>query len=127
MGGDVYTVDMTSSDAQRQADVPPSPVRVFINYRHDDRRGEARVLHERLRSRFGGENVFLDTSALQPGMNWQDEIKSHSGSCHVFLTLIGPRWISIMRAREQDSLHPGEDWVRSEIQRVLRLAGNRKR
>jgi hypothetical protein len=94
-------------------------VRVFINYRHEDTHGEARLLSERLGTRFGSENVFLDMNALQPGMNWQDEIKSHSGSCHVFLTLIGPRWISIMRAREQETLHLGEDWVRSEIRRAL--------
>jgi hypothetical protein len=120
MGGDVYPVDTTSSDAQRQGDLPPPRVRVFINYRHDDTHGEAQLLYERLGSRFGTENLFLDMRSLQPGMNWLEEIKSYSGSCHVFLALIGPRWISIMRAREQEILHPAEDFVRSEIQRVLR-------
>jgi hypothetical protein len=84
----------------RQADVPPSRVRVFINYRHDDTHGEARLLYERLGSRFGSKNVFFDMSTLQPGMNWQDEIKSHSGSCQVFLTLIGPRSVRSGRILE---------------------------
>ena len=115
-------MDTTSSDAQqRQADMAPPQVRVFINYRHDDTQGEAQLLYDRLASRFGSENLFLDVRSLQPGMEWLEEIKSHSDSCHIFLSLIGPRWISIMRAREQAAIvHPTEDYVRSEIQRALK-------
>ncbi len=113
-------MDMTSGDARRQADVPPSQVRVFINYRREDTRGEAQLLYERLGTRFGSENLFLDIRSLQPGMNWLEEIKSQSGSCHIFLALIGPRWASVLRAREQEAPHPTEDFVRSEILRALR-------
>ena len=122
MRGDGYTVDTTSSDAQqRQADMASPQVRVFINYRHDDTQGEAQLLYDRLASRFGSGNLFLDVRSLQPGMEWLKEIKSHSDSCHIFLSLIGPRWISIMRAREQAAIvHPTEDYVRSEIQRALK-------
>ena len=116
------TVGATSSDAEeRQADMAPPQVSVFINYRHDDTQGEARLLYDRLASRFGSGNLFLDVRSLQPGMKWLDEIKSHSDACLVFLSLIGSRWISIMRAREQAAIvHPTEDYVRSEIQRALR-------
>jgi SIR2-like domain/TIR domain len=114
-------VDVTSGDARPQADVTPPRVRVFINYRHDDSWGEAELLYDRLASRFGAENVFLDARSLQPGMKWLEEIKSRSDSCHVFLSLIGSRWISIMRAREQAAFeHPAEDYVRSEILRALK-------
>ena len=54
-------------------------VRVFINYRHDDTQGEAQLLYDRLASRFGSGNLFLDVRSLQPGMEWLKEIKSHSG------------------------------------------------
>jgi hypothetical protein len=105
---------MTSGDAQRQ-------VRVFINYRHDDTHGEARLLYDRLARRFGSENLFLDMHDLRPGMKWLEEIKSHIGSCHVFLALIGPRWISIMQERErQKFVRPAEDHVRSEILHALK-------
>lgn len=114
-------MDATPGDAQRPADPLPPQVRVFINYRHDDTHGEAQLLYERLAIKFGRENLFLDTRSMQPGMNWLEEIKTHSGSCHVFLALIGPRWVSIMRAREQEAPHPAEDFVRSEIQRALRM------
>jgi len=34
-------------------------------------------------------------------MKWLDEIKSHRASSDVLLSLIGPHWVSIMKAREQ--------------------------
>jgi hypothetical protein len=97
-------------------------MRVFINYcRDDDTQGEAQLLYDRLAGKFGSKNLFLDVRSLQPGMKWLDEIKSHSDSCHVFLALIGRRWISIMKTRERAAnVGPTEDWVRSEIQRALR-------
>ena len=116
-----YIVDATSGGARRQADVVRPQVRAFISYRHDDTWGEAQLLYDRLAGRFGAENVFLDVRNLQPGMKWPEEIRSHSESCHILLALIGPRWISIMRAREQDALHdPAEDYVRSEILYALK-------
>ena len=121
-GRDGYTMDTTSSGIQqRQADVAPPQLRVFINYRPDDTAFQARLLYDRLASRFGSENLFLDVRNLQPGMNWLEEIKSRSDSCHVFLSLIGPHWISIARTRDQAAtVQPAEDYVRSEIQLALR-------
>jgi hypothetical protein len=114
---------MTSGDAQGQADVPRPRVRVFINYRHEDAtHGGAQFLYDRLAARFGSENLFLDRRSLQPGMNWWEEIKSRSDSCHVFLALIGSHWTSSMQERENKrSIHRDEDYVLSEIQRALRL------
>lgn len=114
-------MDATSSDARRQPGVAWPQVRSFINYRHDDTWGEAQLLYDRLAVRFGADNLFLDVRSLQPGMKWLEEIKSHSDSCHIFLALIGSRWISIMRAREQAALNdPADDYVRAEILRALK-------
>jgi hypothetical protein len=116
------TMDAMSSGRQRQqADTTASPLRVFINYRHDDTWGQALLLHERLSSRFGKENVFLDMQDLQPGMKWLEEIKAQRASCGILLSLIGPRWISIMKARERAAVaQPAEDYVRFEIEYALR-------
>jgi SIR2-like domain/TIR domain len=109
-----------SGPEQRQADLALQQVRVFISYRHDDTWGAAELLYDRLANRFGRENVFLDTH-LQPGMEWLKEIKSHRDFCRVFLALIGPRWLSIMKARDQAAVvEPAEDYVRWEIQYALR-------
>ena len=113
-------MDGTSSDPQ-QANAASRQLRVFINYRHDDAWGEALLVHDRLASRFGNENVFLDARNLQPGMKWLEEIKSRRASCDVLLSLIGPHWTSIMKSREQAAIvQPAEDYVRFEIQHALR-------
>jgi TIR domain len=115
-------VDAASSDPQqRQADAVARQLRVFINYRRDDTWAEAQLLYDRLANRFGSENVFLDGRSLRPGLKWLDEIKSHFDSCNVLLSLIGPRWISIMRERDQaTAVGPAEDYVRTEIQHALK-------
>ena len=114
-------MDATSSDPeQQQADLAPQQVRVFISYRRADTWGAAELLRDRLANRFGRENVFLDTQ-LQPGMEWLNEIKSRRGSCHVFLALIGPHWLSIMKARDRAAIvEPAEDYVQWEIRYALR-------
>jgi hypothetical protein len=95
-------------------------VRVFISYRHADTWGEAQLLYDRLANRFGRENLFMDTN-LQPGMEWLKEIKSHRDSSHVFLALIGPQWLSIMKARDHAAIvEPAEDYVQWEIRYALR-------
>ena len=99
----------------------PPGLRVFISYRHEDTWGEAFLLHDRLANRFGSDNVFLDARNLQPGMKWLEEIKLHRASCGVLLSLIGPRWMWIMKAREQVAVvQPTEDYVRFEVEYALR-------
>jgi SIR2-like domain/TIR domain len=115
-------MDAAPGDGQAEkASMSPPWLRVFINYRHEDTWGEAQLLYDRLANRFGSENVFLDTRNLQPGMKWLEEIKSHRASCDVLLSLIGPRWMSIMKTRAQAAVvQPTEDYVRFEIEYALR-------
>jgi hypothetical protein len=106
---------------ERQVSMATPQVRIFINYRRDDTKAEAQLLYDRLAPAFGGENVFFDRTGIPAGVKWLDEIKSHIDSCYIFLALIGPGWISIMRKREQAaSIDPAEDYVRFEIERALR-------
>jgi SIR2-like domain/TIR domain len=115
-------MDAAPGDSERgNASMSPPRLRVFINYRHEDTWGEAQLLYDRLANRFGSENVFLDARNLQPGMKWLEEIKSYRASCGVLLSLIGPRWMSIMKTRTQAAVvQPTEDYVRFEIEYALR-------
>ena len=110
---------MSGGRQQRQAGGAPSRLRVFINYRRDDTWAAAQLVYDRLANSFGSENVFLDVQDLQPGMKWLEEIKSHRASSDVLLSLIGPHWVSIMKARGQ-AAEPAEDYVRFEIEYALR-------
>jgi hypothetical protein len=115
-------MDATSSDfQQRQADETSRHARIFISYRNDDAWAEAQLLYDRLANRFGSENVFLDVRNLQPGMEWLKEIKSQRASCGTLLALIGPRWVSIAKDRDQEAIvHPAQDYVRFEIEYALK-------
>ena len=97
-----------------------SQLRIFINYRREDTWGEAQLLYDRLANRFGDDNVFLDVRKLQPAMKWLKEIMSQGASSDVFLSLIGPRWLPIMKERLQAISHPAEDYVLFEIAYALR-------
>jgi SIR2-like protein/TIR domain-containing protein len=110
----------------QRADAVPARLQVFINYRHDDAWGTAELLYDRLANAFGSENIFLDTRNLQPGMNWLQEIKAHRDSSGVLLALIGPNWMSIMKARQQQAREqaavgePEQDYVRFELEYALK-------
>jgi hypothetical protein len=99
-------------------DAPPQ--KIFISYRRKDTVGYAIALAEKLKARYGGENVFLDLDALQPGTNWIDELERYEGDSGVLVALIGPQWLDTLWGRGQDSLvDPQKDYVKVEIETAL--------
>jgi SIR2-like domain/TIR domain len=96
-----------------------TPLKVFINYRHDDTQGTAWALYLKLEERLGAENVFFDNGTLRPGVEWFDEIKARLAQSAAFIALIGPNWMSSLTARLQQS---GEDYVVTELDLALRSA-----
>src|ERR1700719_968491 len=77
-----------------------TPLKVFINYRHDDTDAAALLLYERLASYFGVENVFLDVKSIELGTKWLDEIKSQGARGAAFLALIGRTWLASLKHRQ---------------------------
>lgn len=113
-------MDTVSGGDQRQAAVASLGLRVFISYRTAESWGAA-FLRDRLAGSFGAENVFLSQHDLQPGMKWLEEIKVHRASSNVLLSLIGPRWVSILKERMQSAfIESAKDYVRFEIEYALR-------
>ncbi len=100
------------------------PLKIFINYRREDAQGDAGRLYDRLKDRFGAENVFLDVESIAPGMEWLTEIKAHGARGGAFLALIGSAWLtSLTGRRAADSAGraaPVDDYVRREIEWALR-------
>ena len=46
------------------------PLKIFINYRHEDMPFAALTLYRELKGRFGKENIFFDEGTLRPGMRF---------------------------------------------------------
>lgn len=87
-------------------------VRVFINYRRADSEGYAGWLRKDLAGRFGTAHVFMDVVGIEPGLDFVDEINRQVAACDVFLSLIGPDWLS-------PRLQKANDFVRLEIEAAL--------
>jgi SIR2-like domain/TIR domain len=97
---------------------------IFISYRRDDVAGDARLLYERLVDRFGAEEVFFDVETIGGGIEWLKETRARGARGGVFLALIGPHWLSILKDRQAGRIEadgaPREDLVRQEIEWALR-------
>jgi SIR2-like domain/TIR domain len=112
----------TSDSAQPVGGVPANgpakvPLRIFINYRHQDIPFAAMMLYRELRSRFGKEDIFFDKGTLLPGMRFPGEIKSHlTDGAGAFIALIGSKWTTTMLAHRQ---RDDEDYVTKEIELAL--------
>jgi hypothetical protein len=94
------------------------PLRIFINYRHEDMPFAASALYRELKGLFGAENIFFDAGTLRPGVQFLEEITSHLASpAGAFLALIGSGWLSTMDARRRRG---DDDYVAREIDLGLR-------
>lgn len=114
---------MDAVDAGRPAGSRPGegraglPLKIFLNYRHEDMPFAASALYRELRGSFGAENIFFDGGTLRPGMPFLEEIKSHlSGSSGAFIALIGTKWMATMLSHRQRG---DEDYVVKEIELAL--------
>jgi SIR2-like domain/TIR domain len=115
---------MTETDQERSGGGLPTPeeaapLRIFINYRHEDADMAALMLHGRLADRFGAECVFLDVKAIEPGSKWLEQIKTHGQRGSVFLALIGRGWLESLKQRQQRTQDGPEDYVLMELEFAL--------
>lgn len=94
---------------------------VFISYRRDDAGPEAILLRDAVRRELGEDSVFMDTSSLQAGVVWSEEIKNALAASHTVLIVIGPEWLRSgssewgMRRIDKEN-----DWVRQELDIAFR-------
>ena len=97
-----------------------SGIGVFVCYRRDDTAGFARALKTVLDERYGEDRVFMDLDSIAPGQRWEDVINDAVGSCHAFMALIGPEWLTIKDAEGRARLWNPQDPVRLEIEAAIR-------
>jgi TIR domain len=97
------------------------PGKIFVNYRRDDAAGDARGVRDGLAARFGQPNVFMDVDNLRPGQRFDAELAKALDACDVFVAVIGPRWMDLLRQRHIDREY---DYVRAEIAAALQRGIN---
>jgi hypothetical protein len=92
--------------------------RVFISYRRDDCWYWASLLRAALALRIGPQNVFFDISSIEPGQDFDNEIKSSIRNSTDFVILVGSNFLICDEAGYRRIDRP-EDFVRREIQIAL--------
>jgi hypothetical protein len=100
----------------------PSPVHggIFISYRREEAAGHAGRLRDRLIARFGENQVFMDVDAIEPGLDFAEEIETAVESCQVLLAVIGKEWLTASDNEGRRRLDDPDDLVRLEIEAALK-------
>lgn len=93
---------------------------IFISYRREESAGHAGRIYDRLRERFGRDRVFMDVSAIEPGVDFVEAIDRAVGSCTVLLVVIGRRWLDSTDRAGQRRLDDPKDFIRLEVGTALR-------
>ena len=90
---------------------------IFISYRRDDSAGFAGRLADALGESFPPDLIFIDVTAIAPGIDFRKAIEQHVSVCDALLVVIGRSWTGRgNEARLQDT----NDFVRVEVASALR-------
>ncbi len=68
-------------------------VGIFINYRRDDAPGVAGRLFDYLSTKYPHGALFMDVDAMEPGIDFVEQLDAQVAQCRVLLAIIGPRWL----------------------------------
>lgn len=93
---------------------------IFISYRREESAGHAGRIYDRLRDKFGKGRVFMDVSAIEPGVDFVEAIDRAVGSCAVLLVVIGRRWLECANPAGRRRLDDPKDFIRLEVGTALR-------
>lgn len=94
---------------------------IFISYRREESAGHAGRIYDRLREKFGRNRVFMDVSAIEPGVEFEQAIKQALSACAVFLVVVGRKWLECTDEEGKRRLDSTSDFIRMEVATALRL------
>jgi hypothetical protein len=92
------------------------PSKIFVSYRRDDDPNGAARIRDALAARFGEASIFMDVDNLFAGQRFDEELAKALASCDVFLAIIGPRWMDLLKTKASGG---DRDYVREEIAAAL--------
>jgi hypothetical protein len=92
---------------------------IFISYRREDTSAWAGRLFDRLVTRFGENQVFMDVDGVGIGKDFVEKIERRVGECDVLIAVIGAHWLTSTDSQGWRLDNP-EDFVRMEVATALR-------
>lgn len=92
---------------------------IFISYRREDSAAAAGRIFDHLVSRFGRDLVFMDVDALEPGVDFVEELNRRVGGCDALIAVIGRDWLEARDAKGRRRIDLDHDFVQIEIAAAL--------
>lgn len=90
--------------------------KVFISYRREDSRYQAREIYEAFCRALPAGTVFMDVDSIPPGADFVSILEGWVKQCDILLALIGPGWLKSLDPRTGlPRLENPLDFVRIEI------------
>lgn len=94
--------------------------KVFISYRREDSRYQARQIYDAFSRALPAGTVFMDVDSIPPGADFVSILEGWVNQCDILLALIGPEWINSVDPRTRlPRLNNPDDFVRIEIRGAL--------
>ena len=96
------------------------PSKVFISYRRDDRKWQAREIYRALTQVLPRDHVFMDIDSIPPGADFVDILEGWVEQCDILLALIGSGWVDAIDPKSgRRRLENPDDFVRIEVRKGL--------
>jgi formylglycine-generating enzyme required for sulfatase activity len=94
--------------------------KVFISYRREDSKWQAREVYRALTHVLARDHVFMDVDSIRPGDDFVDVLEGWVDQCDILLALIGNGWIDAVDPKtHRRRLENPEDFVRIEVRKAL--------
>ena len=94
--------------------------KIFISYRRDDAKAEARSIYQSLQRRFGRDRIFMDVDSIQKGLDFTKVLEDSIRQTSVMLVVIGRTWLHQQHQTGRRRLDDPADYVRFEIATALK-------
>ena len=88
--------------------------KIFISYRRDDTRADARSIDQVMRTRFGAQRVFFDVDTIRKGRDFRKALTEALDASSVLLAVIGPNWLGKPDDQGRRRIDDPNDYVRIE-------------
>lgn len=94
--------------------------KIFIQYRRDDSKPQAKGIYDELVKRYGAASLYMDLENIDPGVIYPIDIDTALKRSSVVLVLIRSSWLTLTGQTGNRRLDEADDLVRWEIERAFR-------
>lgn len=93
--------------------------KIFISYRREDARADARSIYQRLQRSFGPDQLFIDIDSIPLGSDFRVLLDRFLRQCKLMLVVIGNDWVDARNESGKRRLDDPADFVRIEVAMAL--------